>query len=148
MLAGASAASADSRIVLSRGASLDDLTAALAQGHGGDQLIPVARERQARLSSLLQTDPQQVLRAALPEGSRETLSTRVRDFVEERVTLEGTLQVFIEDRPEGSRQHVFLEAAGGERYALFSASQPTLLLSGTRVKVTGLRIDKAIAVES
>jgi hypothetical protein len=148
VLAGASAVSADSRVVLSPSASLDDLTAALVQGHGGDQLIAAARERRAQLSGLIQTDPGQVLRMALPDGSREALSPRVRRFVEERVELEGTLQVFVEDRPEGSRQLAFLESDWGERYALYFASQPTRLLSGARVKVTGLKIDKAIAVES
>src|SRR5207244_10678294 len=36
----------------------------------------------------------------------------------------------------------------GQRYALLVASRQTRLLSGERVRVYGLRIDKAIAVES
>jgi hypothetical protein len=148
VLAGASLAFAESRVVGSRGASLDELTASLSQGHGGDGLSAVAQERRARLARLVETDPAAVLRLALSDGDRATLSPRVRDFIEKRVELEGTLQVLIEDRADGSRRLSFLESDSGERYALYFASQPTRLVSGARVKVTGLKIDQAIAIAS
>jgi hypothetical protein len=148
VLAGASFAFADSRVVVSRSASLDELTASLSQGHGGDALAAVAQERQARLSRLVQKDPGAVLRIALSGDSRATLSPRVREFVEERVELEGALQVLVEDRADGSSRLTFLESDSGERYALYFASEPTRLTTGARVKVTGLKIDQAIAIES
>ena len=73
---------------------------------------------------------------------------QVRDFVEERVEMEGTLQVLIEDRYDGSRQLSYLETDSGERFALHFATPPTRLMTGERVIVTGFRTDSSIAVDS
>jgi M6 family metalloprotease-like protein len=148
VLASAAVAFADSRIVSPRDASLEALTAALEQGHGGDELAAVAAERQARLSNLVQTDAARVLREALSGPTRSNLPPRVRDFVEERVEFEGTLEVLVEDRDDGSQMHFSLELDSGDRYALYFVSQPTNLLTDERVRVSGLRIDNAIAIES
>jgi hypothetical protein len=59
------------------------LSASLSQGHGGDALVAVAQERQARLSRLVEKDPAAALRIALSGDAHATLSPRVRDFVEE-----------------------------------------------------------------
>jgi len=148
LLAGASLTYATTRVDL-RVASLDDLTARLEQGHGGDSLAAVARERASRLEKLAQSDPAQALRLALPDSSRALLSPRVRDFVEENVELEGSLEVLVEDRNDGSRRVLFLETDGGERFELSFASQPAAsLTTGTRVKVSGVRFESVIAVAS
>jgi hypothetical protein len=148
VLASAAVAFADSRIVSPRDASLEALTAALEQGHSGDELVAVAAERQARLSNLVQTDAARALREALSGPTRSNLSPRVRDFVEERVEFEGTLEVLVEDRDDGSRMLFSLELDSGDRYALYFVSQPTNLLTGERVRVSGLRVDNAIAIDS
>jgi len=115
LLGGASFALASPRAVDLRTVSLDDLTARLEQGHGGDSLSAVARERAARMARLAEVDPGQALRAALPDAARALLAPRVRDFVEERVELEGSLEVLVEDRVDGSRRLSFLETDSGER---------------------------------
>jgi hypothetical protein len=148
VLASAAVAFADSHIVSPRDASLEALTAALEQGHSGDELVAVAAERQARLSNLVQTDAARVLRGALSGPTRSNLPPRVRDFVEERVEFEGALEVLVEDREDGSRLLFSLETDSGDRYALYFVSQPTNLLTGERVRVSGLRVDNAIAIDS
>jgi hypothetical protein len=80
-------------------------------------------------------------------GSRVAVP-RVHNLVTERVEMEGTLEVLIEDRFDGSRQLTFLETDAGERYTLSFSTPPTHLLTGDRVIVTGLKTDSAIAVES
>ena len=130
--------------------SLQQLTATLLgeSGAGGKEIASAAAERSARLARLVESDPAQVLRLAVPSDFRATLPSTIRNLVEERVELEGTLQVFIEDRHEGSRQLNFLDSDSGERYALYFVSREPRLLSGARVRVTGLRVGQAIAVES
>ena len=68
----------------------NDLTAALVQGHGGDQLIAVARERRAQLSGLIQTDPGKVRR---PGPGRSRMWSRRSRSAEAR--LPGEALVFI-----------------------------------------------------
>jgi hypothetical protein len=121
--------------------SVEELTAALAQGHGGERLAAAAQERRDLMARLAETNPGEALRLAL-------LSPRVRDFVEERVALEGELEILVEDRTDGSRRLSFLRTDSGERYALYFAAQPTRFSTGTRVKVSGIRIDFSIAVAS
>lgn len=131
-----------------RAISLEDLTARLEQGHGGDSLATVARERASRMARLAESDPAQALRLAMPDGARALLAPRVRDFVEERVEVEGSLEVLVEDRNDGSRRLTFLHADSGDRFELSFASQPTAYLTGTRVRVSGVRFDSVIAVAS
>lgn len=154
LLANASIVLALPRIVAARAKnpqpSLEQLTATLLRGAGarGEDLVSVAAERAERLGRLIETDPARVLRLAVSPAFRATLPPKVRDFVEERVEMEGTLQVLIEDRHDGSRMLISLDSDSGEHFALFFASEPPQLLSGARVRVKGLRVGQTIAVES
>lgn len=154
LLANASIVLALPRIVAARAknpqASLEQLTATLLRGAGarGEDLVSVAAERAEGLGRLIETDPARVLRLAVSPALRATLPTKIRDFIEERVEMEGTLQVLIEDRHDGSRILNSLDSDSGEHFALFFASEPPQLLTGARVRVKGLRVGQAIAVES
>jgi hypothetical protein len=130
--------------------SIEQLTAMML-GEGGirsNDLVSVAAERNARLARIIESDPAQVLRLAISPAFRATLPSTIRAFVEERVELEGTLQVLYEDRADGSRLLYNLESDSGERYRLHFASEAPRLLTGTRVKLTGLKLGQAIALES
>ncbi len=72
----------------------------------------------------------------------------MRDFVAERVEIEGTLEMMIEDRYDGSRQLSYLDTDSGERYSLNFATPPTRFQTGERVIVTGFRTETSIAVDS
>ena len=148
LLAGASLTYAATRADF-RATSLEDLTARLEQGHGGDALAAVAKERASRLAKIAQSDPAQALRLALPDSARALMAPRVRDFVEESVELEGSLEVLVEDRADGSRTLMFLQADNGERYELSFASQPSAAYqTGARVRVSGVKFESVIAVAS
>lgn len=87
-------------------------------------------------------------RGILTPADRSGNPPRVRDFVQEDVEVEGTLEVLVEDRNDGSRRLSFLETDGGERYSLSFASDAPRFLTGERVKVRGIKVDDAITVES
>src|SRR4249919_796994 len=95
-LAGATFAFGTTRADL-RSISLEDLTARLEHGQGAE-ISAVARERASRMGRLAESNPAEALRLAMPDGDRALLAPRVRDFVEERVEVEGSLEVLIEDR--------------------------------------------------
>jgi hypothetical protein len=63
------------------------------------------------------------------------------------VELEGMLEVLVEDSATSSRELYFLRT-GTERLALHFASRPASLLTGERVRVSGVRVGQAIAVSS
>jgi hypothetical protein len=60
-------------------------------------------------------------------------------------TLEGTLEIFHEDTPSGSRFEYFLHTNNG-RFALHFADSPTHLLTGARVRVKGVKTGNTLAV--
>lgn len=80
--------------------------------------------------------------------STRELPPSVLDSAGEKVELEGTLEIFVEDRLDGSRRLTFLHLDSGERYTLSFDSEPARLLTGDRVRVRGLRVDQTVVVES
>jgi len=111
-------------------------------------LLTVAAERRQLLSQLMETDPGEVLRVALPAERRSGFPSAVQDELEEQVEIEGVLEVLHEDRDLDSRYLYFLEAAG-ERLSLhFAADPPTDHQTGARIRVTGVRVGTALALQS
>jgi hypothetical protein len=112
------------------------------------QLLATAASRHRVLASLVENDPGEVLRVALPPALRAGLPSAVRAYVEAETALEGTLLVLHEDSPAGGRYRYFLESAAG-RYSLHFATHPPMhLLTGARVRVTGVQVDGTLALSS
>ena len=109
------------------------------------ELLRLAGEREKALAALVESEPGAVLRLALPRDVRASLPPAVRAQIEEEVELEGVVEVLHEDRASGSRYLYFLEAAG-ERYSLHFAGEAPVLVTGTRVRVKGIRIGHALAL--
>lgn len=108
-------------------------------------LRAVAAQRRAILQQLVASDPGEVLRVALTPARRAALPADVRDLVEEHVTLEGTLEVYAEDYPRGHRIVRYLQTAR-DRLSLHFAGEAPGLLSGSRVRVRGVRVGDALAL--
>lgn len=124
----------------------------LAGPHRGAQLLNdllgVAVSRQEFLAARMEEDPGEVLRVAVPATIRAGLSLDVRDFVEQEVEVEGMLEILHEDRTDGSRYLYFLEAVTSRLSLHFAADAPTHLQTGDRVRVRGVRVNQALALES
>jgi hypothetical protein len=87
----------------------------------------LAAQREARLLTLLEENPGEVLRAVLPESVRTTLPAAARRHVEEEAQVEGELEVVVEDGPTESRVRHAVRTAAGLRFALhFAAEAPAL----------------------
>jgi len=74
-------------------------------------LLALAADRQQVLADLMEDYPEEVLRLALPDALRNSLPTAVQPSIESRVTIEGALEVQVEDRTDGHRYHYILETA-------------------------------------
>jgi uncharacterized repeat protein (TIGR01451 family) len=111
-------------------------------------LLDVAATRQQLLAALIDDEPQVVLRVAMPSDVRAGLSPEVQAFVEEDTEAEGEVEVLVEDRDTGSVTHYALKAQDGTRLSLHFAADPPKLLTGSRVRVRGVRVASALALES
>jgi hypothetical protein len=112
-----------------------------------DELISAAPARQQILAALIEDDPAQVLRVALPRELRASLPDAVRSYLEARVSVEGEFEAVYEDSEHASRLRHFLKARG-ERFSLHFVSDPPDLPSGARIRVEGVDVDGALALGS
>jgi hypothetical protein len=129
--------------------SAESLTQSLvgpAQGRPLQDLLNVAAARQQRLLDLMKSDPAVVLRVAIPRAVRAGLPAAIQPYVEERAALDGTLEVLYEDYAQSARYVHFLQTAT-ERLSLHFAGEAPHLLTGTRVRVHGVRLGQAMALD-
>lgn len=111
------------------------------------ELLAVARKRHDVLAALVDTNPAEVLRVALPADLRAGLPAQAMPYLEEPVDETGDLEVFHVDHvnPADDFYLHFLNTAHG-RFSLHFAGRTPDLVTGTKVRVRGTKIDNAIVL--
>src|SRR5438876_683373 len=117
------------------------------------QFTTLAAQRQQLLLSLIQTDPADVLRIAIPSNISHTMPPTVKGYVEQSVTAQGVLEVLYEMQgtpkaTTGAVLHHYLRRSTGRLVLHFAASAPTHLLTGSVVRVSGVQVGKDVALAS
>jgi len=109
------------------------------------QLKKLARDRNNFVLNAIQANPQTVLANAFPQDLRKKLPPKAQELVEEHVDLEGTLEILHEDDFENfkSRNFYFLRQ-GDNRLSLHPVGDMPGVISGSKVRVTGLQLDRDI----
>lgn len=113
-----------------------------------DDLLALAAERWVVLTALIEDNPGALLHVALPAQVRDSLPPMVQRYVEKHIQLEGRLEILHEDRGMGSRYIYFLKVDGKRFVMRFSESPPTHMLSDTRIRVVGVKLDQDLALAS
>ncbi len=110
-------------------------------------LVEIARQRREELLDLVDADPAEVLRVALPADARESLPGEVRAYVEEAADEAGEIEVLHVDHVDAADDHYlhFLNTPKG-RYSLHFASAMPDIVTGAVVSVRGVRLGAAIVV--
>jgi hypothetical protein len=111
------------------------------------ELRSVAAKRHEMLAALIENDPSEVLRVALPEAFGANLPSDVQKNLEQHVDLAGELEVLYRES-ETESQILYSLNSSNERLSLHFTMRPDKdLLTGTSVRVKGVRIGDAIALE-
>jgi len=108
--------------------------------------LNMAVQRQQLLSSLMQTNPADVLRIAVPNNIRSTMPASVQSYVEQTVQAQGVLEVLVEDSTSGSKMHYGLTTAAGKLSLHFAGANPTNLLTGSVLQVSGVQVGGSLAL--
>ncbi|MEH6814341.1 MAG: hypothetical protein V7677_17540, partial [Motiliproteus sp.] len=88
------------------------------------QLIAKAEARADFLAELIQTDPAEVLRVAIPEEKQLGMPAEVQELLEQQLELEGELEAIYEDYADGSHKlRHFLKTTFDERFELHFAGK-------------------------
>jgi hypothetical protein len=107
------------------------------------ELVAVAAERQKKLASLIAMNPGEVLRFAIASDQRARMPVQVQDHIEAWVEIEGMVEVLSQD-PGG---YLYFLQAAEERFSLhFASSKSPGLITGSRIRVKGVRVGKALAL--
>jgi len=149
-----------------KGKAAEDATTALLQMHSSyqqasatqkqqllTQFTAMAAQREQLLLSLMQSNPGDVLRVAIPNNVSHTMPPTVKQHVEQSVTAQGVLEVLYEmqgtpDKTTGAVMHHFLNSSNGRLGLHFAASAPTHLLTGSVVKIHGVQVNSELALAS
>lgn len=110
--------------------------------------VTIAAARQQLLSSLIETHPEEVLRAAIPASIRESLPSEVQSYVEKEVTIEGNLTIVCdESRPENCLRYL-LDTEDAQLSLHFAVGFPENLETGSYVHARGVQVGEALALTS
>ena len=112
------------------------------------EIVRVVTARKDLLADLIQSNPKEALRVAMPANRRASLPAIVQGDMEEEMTADGTLMVVHEDKDPDSRYHYFLYTAPDSQYSLHFADSPPSLKTDDRVRVKGLRVKRVVALNS
>lgn len=126
------------------------MSVSAAQSASAADLVAVAEVRQQLLSSIIQEHPEEVLRNTIPADVRATFPSAVQDYLEEEAEQEGELEIIYEmyDNWQKARLHYTLKQDNKELSLHFAAKQPKRLLTGSQVRVKGVQVGEALALES
>src|SRR4030042_768119 len=75
------------------------------------ELIETAASRQQQLLSIIEQNPGEVIRLAVPATTRAALPSAVQAYIEQEIDIEGNLEVMYEDYDQHSRLLYHLETA-------------------------------------
>jgi len=110
------------------------------------QLRLLASTRRALLLELMLQDPNQALQIALPDQILSSLPVELQAYFEQQVELEGELEVLYEENETESRLRHFLKTDNKRIELHFSNSAVPDILSGSVVRVRGVRVEDHLAV--
>ena len=110
------------------------------------ELMNTATSRKELLLSVIEENPGEVIRLAVPASIRAALPPSVQAYIERKVDIEGKLTVMYEDYGDHSRLLYHLETAGARLSLHFADHHPEHLLTGAKIRVKGIQVDNALAL--
>ena len=118
------------------------------RGSLSNNLAQVSKQRKELMLDLIEKNPEIVLKNALKQEVIDSMPDEIKVDLEKRVSKQGSLEVLIEDDFENnkSKTYYYLNENGKRNSLHFADVEPFGLISGTKVKLSGLQIDDKIAL--
>jgi uncharacterized protein YjdB len=130
-------------------AALQQLTQsliALGDRPAGEQFSArdLARARYDLLLALAATSPRAVPQFFLPPGTASKLPASAQPYLETDADETGTLRALVEDYADSHKLRFFLDTGAENLELYFAAGAPAHLLTGSRIRVRGKRLDNVL----
>jgi len=104
----------------------------------------LAKQRYDLLLTLAATSPQAVPQYFLPPGVAEKLPSSAQPYIETDADETGTLETVVEDYADSHKLRFFLDTGTEKLEVYFVAGASPHLLSGTRIRGRGKRLDNVL----
>jgi hypothetical protein len=113
-----------------------------------NSLLNAAQERRQLLTNVIVSDPSEVIKNAVPPGLLQNIPADLSNLVEQGVSLSGKIEnIHFDNFKQGTTTNEYTLVNGNERVTLnFPGEGPKLLLSGSSVRVSGLRLANDLAL--
>lgn len=112
-----------------------------------EELISIAEERKQILESMIENNTAAVFENSLSKDKRDNLPNDVKPLVEEQVLLEGKLDhLHSDDFANNISKHYYFMTISEDQVSLHFEGTPPDILSGSIVKVQGIKIGLHVAV--
>jgi len=110
-------------------------------------LVLVAESRKESMKALMEKDPQEFLLKVITQNERAQLPPEVQKNIEKETSLSGDIQTIHYDdfANKKSREEYFI-ISGNERLKFFPVGLEAPIISQTKVRVQGFRLDDRVAV--
>ena len=111
-----------------------------------NQMVSLAKQRKDYLKQLMESDPAAVAGAVLTAAERQQMPEAVSQYLEQKKTLDGELEVFYEDYEDHSKsrlRHILKTANGRVELHMAEKSAVQSFSSGEKVRAHGWRFDSS-----
>ncbi|WP_136487641.1 NEW3 domain-containing protein [Vibrio sp. H11] len=111
-----------------------------------NQMVSLAKQREDYLKQLMESDPAAVAGAVLTAAERQQMPDAVSQYLEQKKTLDGELEVFYEDYEDHSKsrlRHILKTANGRIELHMAEKSAVQSFSSGEKVRAHGWRFDNS-----
>jgi len=108
------------------------------------------KDRKETLLQLIDADPSAFMRIVLPDVGVKSIPLEVQSSMEQSADLEGTLSAMVEDNFESNTaKTIYILRTSKEKsiFVYFTKQTPDIL-TGSQVKIHGLKIDKHVVIDS
>ena len=112
-----------------------------------NELAAIANTRKELLREIIERDPNQVLQLALPDQILAALPEELQAYFEQRVNLEGELEVLFEDGPGAGAVHRYLKTNDQRLELHFQGNDSADFQSGEILQVRGVQVGEALVVD-
>lgn len=111
-----------------------------------NQMVSLAKQRKDYLKQLMESDPAAVAGAVLTAAERQQMPEAVSQYLEQKKTLDGELEVFYEDYEDHSKsrlRHILKTANGRVELHMADGAHTKAFQTGAKVKANGWKFTQA-----
>jgi hypothetical protein len=110
----------------------------------------VAQDRKVKLKELMRENPHEALKLMLDDRARQQFAPEIKVFIEEEVTLDGSLEILHADEfDEKVAKYIYhFKTSQNKKYTLHLTKPIDNLKYGTRIRIKGIRLDDEIVIDN